>query len=279
MKKKLLSLLLIVLLVAIVGLYIMDIMLNQTPFTRNLFRTISIACICLIGYGRINYSVGRRTLQFYESAFADAIKQAFAGQVLNRNKLLCAVRLFDEGNYRKSIKYLGQLQKECKAKDDFYAVWLFAALCFTRSQMFPEAVKMYRQMINNGLADSRIFSNLGYAQSEIGEPDKAMASYQEALYLDKNNANTHVNIAHIHFDRHELAEALPWAEKALELDPKMRQAATLLAIIYSITGPKEQAEKYRHIAICNGQSSDGLKAAIERYRAETEETEENQTEE
>ena len=98
-----------------------------------------------------------------------------------------------------------------------------------------------------------------------------MSCYQEALYLDKNNANTHVNIAHIHFAKHKLDEAIPWAEKALELDPKMRQAAGLLAIIYGIQEQQELFEKYRHIAIVNGQDPDALNDAIKRYRTESEE--------
>ena len=268
MKKTILSIIYVLLLLAIIGLYIFDVVVNQTPFTKNLFRTISIAFLCLVGFGRLNYSVGRKNLQVYESHYADVIRSAFQGQFMNRNKLLCAARLFDEGNYRKALKYLGQLQKECKTQDEFYAVWLFIALCFTDSQMHPEAIQIYRQMVNNQLADSRVFSNMGYVYAAMGEPEKAMSSYKEALYLDKNNASTHVNIANVHFGRHELEEAIPWAQKALELEPKMRQAATLLAIIYSITGDKEQAEKYRHIAIVNGQDPAALKSAIERYRTE-----------
>ena len=271
MKKHILRAVFIVILVAIIGLYIFDIVVNNTPFTKNLFRTISIALVCCLGFNRVNYSARRRSLQFYESHFADAIRNAFAERKLNRNKLLCAVRLFDEGNYRKAMKYLTQLRQTCKTADDYYAIMLFVALCFTRSEMYAEATKIYQQMANNELADSRIYSNMGFAYSQTGETEKSMSCYKEALYLDKNNANTHVNIAHIYFSQHELDEAISWAEKALQIDPKLRQAATLLAIIYAITEQKNSAEKYRHIAIANGQDPDELKNAIDRYKNEQEE--------
>lgn len=270
MKKRLISALFVLLLVAIIAAYVFDIVANGTPFTKNLFRTISIVFVCVIGFWRVNYSVGRRSLEFYESQYADLLKNAFAQEFMNRKKLLCAARLFDEHNYRKAFKYLGQLRDQCKTADDYYAVWHLVALCFTRSGMYQEAIRIYRQMVENNLGDSRIHSNMGYNYSELGELDKAMSCYNEALYLDARNANTHINIANIHFDQHNLNEATEWAEKALALDPKLAAASSLLAIIYAITDQKEVAEKYRHIAIANGEDPEDLKNAIRRYMPDPE---------
>ena len=270
MKKNFLRVLFAVMLVLIVGVYIFDIVVNGTPFTKYLFRTVSIALICVVGYGRINYSVGRRSLEFYESQYADLLKNAFSQDFFNRKKLLCAARLFDERNYRKAFKYLGQLREQCKTVDDYYAVWHLVALCFTRSGMHVDAIRMYRQMVENGLGDSRIHSNMGYNYSELGELDNAMSCYNEALYLDAKNANTHINIANVHFEQHNLIEAAQWAEKAYALDPKLCAASGLLAIIYAITDQKELAEKFRHIAIANGENPEDLKAAIQRYMPENE---------
>jgi len=275
MKKIILRILFILILLAIIGLYIFDIAVNKTPFTKNLFRTVSIVCICLLGFHRINYSAGRRNLAFYESHFADVIKNAFAGQFY-RNKLLCAARLFDEGNYAKAIKYLGQLRPNCKTVDDHYAVLLLCALCFTEAQMYPEAVKVYRQMVTQKIADSRVFSNLGYVYSVMGNLENATSCYHEALYLDKNNAHTHVNIANIHFKAHEFEDAIVWADKALAINPNLYQASTLLAIIYAITDQTELAEKYKHMAIAAGQDSETLKNAIHHYKMEEQDTEPTQ---
>lgn len=270
MKKNILKVIFLLLFVAIIGFYVFDIVVNHTPFTKNLFRAISTGIICLLGYGRLNYSVGRRSLEFYESQYADLLKNAFSQEFMNRKKLLCAARLFDEHNYRKALKYLGQLRDQCKTADDYYAVWHLVALCFTRSGMYPEAIRMYRQMIENDLGDSRVHSNMGYNYSELGELDKAMSCYNEALYLDAKNANTHVNIANIHFEQHNLDEATEWAEKAYALDSKLAAASSLLAIIYAITDRKDLAEKYRHIAIANGEDPEDLKNAIQRYMPDAE---------
>lgn len=271
MKNKTLKIVFILLFIAIIGFYVFDVVVNQTPFTRNLFRTVSIAAMCLFGYGRLNYSVGRKPLKFYESAHAKLLRGTFEGQPMNRNKLLCALRLFDEGNYRKSLKYLGQLQPECKTPEEYYIVWLFAARNLTEGQMYPEALRMYRQLTDHELADSRIFSNMGYLHSEMGQIEQALSCYKEALYLDKNNANTYNNMAYLHFNAYELDEAIPLAQKALEIDPQMHPAATLLAIIYDQKGERELSDKYRHISIANGANANGVDAAIRKYRTTPEE--------
>ena len=54
MKTHILRAVFIVILVAIIGLYIFDIVGNNTPFTKNLFRTISIALVCCLGFNRVN---------------------------------------------------------------------------------------------------------------------------------------------------------------------------------------------------------------------------------
>ena len=65
----------------------------------------------------------------------------------------------------------------------------------------------------------------------------------------------------------------PDKTKALELDSKMRQSASLLAIIYALDENKAEAEKYFHLAITCGEKPDDLKNAIEMFRkaADTEE--------
>ena len=268
MKKNILKAVFVLLFVTIIGFYVFDIVVNQTPFTKNLFRTISISAMCLFGFGRLNYSVGRTSLKTMESAFADVIRTAFNGQYMNRNKLLCALRLFTEGNYRKSMKYLTQLQPECKTPDEYYAVWLFIARNFTEAQMYPEALRMYNQLVSNKLADSRIFSNMGFIYSAQGEKEKAISSFNEAIFLDKDNPNPYSNMAFLHFEAYEFDKAIPLAEKALEVNPKFRQAAGLLAAIYDQTGNKELSDKYRHIAIANGSNAEELDEWIQQFRTE-----------
>ena len=265
MKRTIIRIVFILLIIAIVGLYFYDLHINQTDPSENLFRTLSIVFLCLAGLARTS-SKGRRSLKFYEAQYEELIKYAFLDQPLWRNKLLCAIRLYNENNLDKALKYLADLRERCHSKEDQYAVYLFAALCFTEDKQFDQAEHIYQQMVNAQIADSRIFSNLGNAQNTQGKHEKALRNYQYALDYDRDNAYAYNNIAQAYFQMHQFEEAIPYAEKALEINPKLRQASSLLAVIYALLNDSENKEKYFHMAIASGDNAKDLKKAIEYYR-------------
>lgn len=264
MKRKIFAIILVLLMIGVVGLYIYEVAIKGADPTDNLFRMAAIVAICVINLLRLNGLKQRKPLEFYASQYADVLQNAFAGSFY-RNKLLCAVRLYNEENLRKAVKYLLDLQTRCKTREDYYAVYLFLGLCFTDMHLYKEAIRVYRELIRSNMANSRIYSNLGYALSKEGELEMAMTNYKQALAYDRSSEYAHQNIAQLYFEQHNLEEALTWSHKALELNPKFHQASTMLAIIYAIKEQKEEADKYFHIAIANGQNADTLKKAIEYY--------------
>ena len=134
-------------------------------------------------------------------------------------------------------------------------------------EIYDLAESAYQALINSSIADSRIFSNLGHVQMRNGEYTKALQSYNHALEYDKNNEYAYNNIAQAHFQMHEFEKAIPYALKALEINPKMDKASTLLAITYTLLGDRENSEKYFHIAISSGRNPQEIKEAIEYYRS------------
>lgn len=252
--------------VAIVIFYVYDLLVNKTAPTQNLFHTLSVVCICIAGLIRSFGTRNRRTLKFYESQYPDVLRDAFADQPFWRQKLLCAVRLYNEDNFGKAAKYLTDLRDKCKYRQDYYAVFLFAGLCFTELGMYDHAQSAYQSLIRADIANSRIFSNLGHVQMEAGECQKALQNYRHALDYDRDNAFAYNNIAQAHFKMHEFEEAIPFALKALEIKPQMQQASSLLAMIYTLIGDKSNSEKYFHIAISSGKDPRELKEAIEYFR-------------
>jgi len=250
--------------VAIVGFYCYEVFALGTDPTEYLFRTISIVCLCLAGIIRTG-SRSRNSLQFYDDQYQDILKDAFVTQPFWRKKLLCAVRLFNEGNYQKAVKYLSDLKDRCQSPQDAYAVYLFAALSFTNMELLDLAESLYQQLINADLADSRIYSNLGSVQNQMGKVKKALQNYEYALEYDRRNENAWNNIAQLYFGLSEFDKAIPYAEKALEINAKMYQASTLLAIIYAIKGDRENQEKYSHMAISAGRSPKELQECFDHY--------------
>ena len=266
MKKTILRIIFILLIIAIVSFYIYDLAVNHTEPTKHLFRTISIVCICCAGLLRTR-GQGRKSLSFYDRKYDEILRNAFVAQPFWRKKLLCAVRLYDENKLTKSVKYLTELKPLCQTGEDHYAVNLFTALNFTDMQLYEHAERVYRQLINMNLENSRIYSNMGHVQMQSGDFNKALRSYERALEYDAGNAFAYNNIAQAHFQMHEFAEAIPFAMKALELNPKMHQASALLSIVYTLEGDQENSEKYFHIAICSGRDPKELQEAIDFYRS------------
>ena len=266
MKKILLRVFLILIILAVIGLYIYDYTVNDVPPTKNLFRGCSIICLCIAAFIRTFQVKGRNSLDFYEKQYDDILGQAFMDQPLWRKKLLCAVRLYNEDNFGKALKYLTDLKQKTQTAEDDYAVDLFAALCFTDLEIYEQAIHIYQHLISKGNANSRIFSNLGHVQMQIGEYKEALRNYELALDYDRTNAYAYNNIAQAHFQMHEFDNAIPFAEKALEYNPKLKQASSLLAIIYALSSDRDNAEKYFHIAITSGSDPKELKDAIAYFR-------------
>ena len=108
--KIVLVIILIVLMIVTLGFYIVDLIINNTPPTKNLFRTLAIVFACLASIIRLSTNKGRRNLVSYESAYQKHIKDAFADRPFYRKKLLCAIRLYDEGKCDKAVRYLLDLK-------------------------------------------------------------------------------------------------------------------------------------------------------------------------
>ncbi|MBQ9839083.1 MAG: tetratricopeptide repeat protein [Oscillospiraceae bacterium] len=267
MKKNIVRAVLIILIIAIIGFYVYDLVVNHSAPIKNLFRTLSIVFLCLAGLVRTFSGGSRRSLDSYAALYPDILEHAFETQPFWQKKLLCAVRLYNEDNLDKSLRYLMDLKKRCQTKEDHYAVNIFVALCFTDAELYQQAEKVYMQLVNMGIANSRIFSNLGHVQIKAGEYHKALQNYKLALEFDRDNAFAYNNIAQAHFQMHEFEQAISYAQKALEIKPKLHQASTLLAIIYTLMEDKDNSEKYFHIAISSGRDPADLKETIEYYRS------------
>ena len=153
---KILRLIVIILLIAVIGLYAYEVAVLKKDPTENLMRMLIIIAGLVITLLRLRTSRPRRSLDFYEAQYQRELRNAFAGSVLDRKKLLCAVRLYNEDNYRKAAKYLVQLQPKCSAPDDYYAVGMFLALIYTDLHLCEQAVMMYHHLIGMNLASTTV---------------------------------------------------------------------------------------------------------------------------
>jgi len=259
----------VLLMLAIVGLYLYEVLVQNKPYTENLARGLVILCG---GIGTLvklwNGQGRRRSLAFYEKAYREELGKAFQSKPALRKKLIGAYRLYNEDNYRKALKSLTQLLKAAESGADTCAVLLLIALCYTDADILQEAIKAYEKLLQVDPYHARGHSNLGLLYVKVGEFEKARQHYDSAVRYDSKNYYAYANRANYYFRMGEYDSAIPDAVRALEIKNNGVEASSLLAIIYALQGDEENKKKYYHLAISSGKHPEDLNAAIEYYLAE-----------
>ena len=231
-----------------VSLYLYGVLCKNDPITENLPRVIIISVSAILLIAKINLGASSRgSLEDYEKAFSEELGNAFLDQSVNRTKLICAARLYNESNYRKSLKYLFELLMKTRNEADRVPVLLFIALCYSDGGLPLEAVKAYEELLTLDPYNSQAHSNLGLLYIKLGEYEKGLSHYEKALEYNPNNYYAWNNRANYYFRRYEYEKAIADAHKALEVKNNGVESASLLAVLYALTDNAEMKVKYFHV--------------------------------
>lgn len=262
MKLTIIRVICMLLILAAVGLYVYGIVVNGDGPTDNLPRSVIIA---LSGVSALMKTFPkRRPLTTYANAFAKELGSAFAEDPKKRERLLEAVRLFDEDKNSAALKLLEELKLDARTRDEIYAVGLFTALCQNDLGLSAAAIATYEDIAARGAESSQLYSNLGILYGET-DPDKAFSAYMKAIKLDPQNAMPHNNVAALLLRLGEYDGAGQAAADALEINPNQHQAWTTLAVVAAIQGDAERSEKCIRKAVECGQEEAALRRAITHY--------------
>lgn len=253
----------VLVIVAAVALYVYGIVVNGDAPTDNLLRSVIIA---LSGVSALMKTFPkRRALNEYAAAFSKELGDAFADDTRKREKLLEAVRLFDEDKNHAALKVLDDLRQDARTRDEIYAVGLFTALCQRDLGLKAAAIATYEDTAAKGAESSQLYSNLGILYGET-DPDKAFSAYMKAIKLDPQNPMPHNNVAALMLRLGEYDGAGQAAANAVELNPNQPHAWTTLAIVAGIQGDEERCEKCIRKAVECGQDEAALRGAIAHYK-------------
>lgn len=251
------------LIVAAIGPYAYGVLVNGDKPTDNLLRTVIIA---LSGVSALMKTFPkRRPLNQFAAAFAKELGNAFADDTRKRERLLKAVRLFDEDKNRAALKILDDLRPDARTRDEIYAVGLFTALCQRDLGLTAAAIATYEDTAAKGAETSQLYSNLGILYGET-DPEKAFSAYMKAIKLDPQNAMPHNNVAALMLRLGEYDGAAQAAANAVEINPNQHQAWTTLAIVTAIQKDEERSEKCVRKAVECGQDEAALRGAIAHYK-------------
>jgi len=106
---------------------------------------------------------------------------------------------------------------------------------------YKEAVKYLRRAVKLAPNDSRIWNNLGLAQSELGKFDDAYKSFARAAGEFKGRLNVAVRLE----SQGATDKAIKQLEKALALQPNSVEVLGRLATLYDRSGRLEEGQRVR----------------------------------
>ncbi|MBE6673918.1 MAG: tetratricopeptide repeat protein [Ruminococcaceae bacterium] len=217
----------------------------------------------------VSYSAAdKKSFAIYESEYEHIIGKAFKQpeNKRERTKLLKAIHLYNQNKFNKSIERLEALLPKCQLSSDRYAVLSFIALCYTDMGAYKKSIEYYEKILSYDNSKSDAWSNLGYVYKKIGDFNNQTQCFLKAIENDPNNAYANNNLAQALFSAGYYEDAIPYAEKALEIKADLHPASSCLAMCYCALGDEEQCSHYSKIAISNGSNSYGLNTILSNLR-------------
>jgi len=248
--------------IGVIALTIVDIANNEwkTDVGKLSKPGIIMAGLILSLVKLLTGSGNSHSLKMYEKAYEKEIGNAFSRPETKKykTKLLSALALYNEDNYSAAIKVLSALEKNCNTADDYSAVLLFKALCFTDSGNPRAAVSEYETLLKYNEKHSQAWSNLGILHGKLGHRDESVKCYENAIKYDPENANAYNNIAQGYLTDCQWEKVIEPALCALELKSNMYQADSALTIAYYALGKIEESKKHFEHAVANGAKADNI---------------------
>ncbi len=116
------------------------------------------------------------------------------------------------------------------------------AFKFHKAGQIVEATKYYKNFINQGGKDYRVFSNYGNILRDLGKLKEAELLLRKATRLNPKIANNHYNLGNILIDLGKLKEAELSTRIAIDLKPNFAQAYYNLGNILREIGKLKEAE-------------------------------------
>jgi len=142
----------------------------------------------------------------------------------------------DFGDNKKSKK---KIIKNIKP-NNLKAQIISKAFTFHAKGDISQAIKQYKYFINQGFADTQVFSNYGVLLKELGKITEAELFIRKAIELNPKFAMNHSNLGVILTDLGKLEEAEASFRKAIELNPKFADAYLNLAGVLRDLGKLEE---------------------------------------
>lgn len=197
----------------------------------------------------------------YQKAYGEFILNAFYDDPKLEKKFYKAVDDYNFDHYTAGVDKLSKLRKECQRTADIYAVTVFMALCCDGMQAYEEAVKHYADAARIR-ENTTLHSNAGLCLMRLGRFEEAEEFFHRAIRVDEKNAFAWNNLASLYFRQADYAQALEYAERAIEYDARMPQALSCAALCCGLLDDDEGYRKYYRQAVSAGYDGNKIKNTL-----------------
>ena len=103
----------------------------------------------------------------------------------------------------------------------------------------------------------------GIEAAQLGFPDRAASEFEEAAYLEPDNAEVQFNLGTAYLSMGEFEQAIVNLSRAVELKPDMPDGWGNLAVAHAAIGEDERSQRAVDQAVKRGAFPDGLAAVID----------------
>lgn len=246
---------------AVVGLLCYQGFVTHTLTSGNLMRAVLILAGLLLALLRPKKKYLSALKPLYKKTYAEFIQGAFSDDPKLENKLMAAIRDYNEQRPGKGIEKLLKLRKECTRSADIYAVTVFLALCYDDAGHYSAAAEGYTQALAYR-SNATLWSNLGLCRQRLGQFESAQDAYENAIQLNPNNPYAYNNLSALFFRDGDYESALEYAQQALQYNANMLPALKTAAVCCGIIGDEEGYAKYYRAAVANGADGKYIKSLI-----------------
>ena len=263
--KKLQYILYALLIVAIIGLVLYDVLPDQQIETGTLTKAGILLAGAVLGIiraaGRSQRGVVNKKA-VYSKAYAEFIGTAFSRDAKLEKAFYNAVDDFYRGKYAAASAKMEKLLPECQNNEERYAVTAFQGLSTDKMGILEKALEYYLA-VQQIRPNSRIASNMGSCYASLGRTEEAIRHYEQAIQLNPQNAVAYNNLAQHYLQAGDYKLAKDYAAQALEVNAKLPQALCAMAVCSHMLGNKEDYERYYRQAVSNGYDGKTIKRYIQ----------------
>lgn len=244
------------------GLLIYEIVVQKNLSSTNLMRSILIiagAVLAMFKPSKKPPVVNKKAL--YWKAYSDFVQDPFAEDPRLEKRFYDAVHDYNQNKPSSALAKLEKLRKECQRSGDLYSVTVFTALVLDDMGQYQKAVTQYDAALRIR-QNSSLYSNMGLCYQRLGNYEVSEAAYLNSLKTNEKNAFAWNNLSALYFRKGEYAQALDYAEQAIDIDAKMPQALSTAAICCALLEERDDYEYYYRQAVSCGYDGQKIKNVI-----------------